>query len=85
MGEKRKVEKIATLGRANTNEFVTEYIVQYSDDGELWRSYVSPGGEVQVNVRIKRFMLLCVASIAFGLAFRFDVVFIFIFYFYFHK
>lgn len=49
LGSARTITKIATLGRSHTHEFVTEYIVQYSDDGELWRSYVSPGGEVQVN------------------------------------
>lgn len=49
LGEVRTINKIATLGRPHTNEYVTEYIIQYSDDGELWRSYVSPGGEVQVT------------------------------------
>lgn len=49
LGDKRIISSISTLGRSHTNEFVTEYIIQYSDDGELWRSYVSPGGEVQVN------------------------------------
>lgn len=43
------IKKIATLGRANTKECVTEYIIQFSDDGEMWRSYVNPDGEVQVN------------------------------------
>lgn len=57
LGDTRTINKIATLGRPHTNEFVTEYVVQYSDDGELWRSYVSPGGEVQVtNVLITCFV-----------------------------
>lgn len=43
------IKKIATLGRANTKECVTEYIIQFSDDGEMWRSYVNPDGEVQVK------------------------------------
>lgn len=43
------IKKIATLGRASTKECVTEYIIQFSDDGEMWRSYVNPDGEVQVN------------------------------------
>lgn len=50
LGEKRTVKSIATLGRSHTNEFVTEYIVQYSDDGEIWRSYISPGGEEKVKL-----------------------------------
>lgn len=49
LGETRTINKIATLGRSHTNEYVTEFVVQYSDDGEIWRSYVSPGGEVQVT------------------------------------
>lgn len=43
------IKKIATLGRSTTKECVTEYIIQFSDDGEQWRSYVNPDGEVQVN------------------------------------
>lgn len=50
LGDTRMIKKIATLGRSHTNEFVTEYIVQYSDDGELWRSYVARDGEVQVKI-----------------------------------
>ena len=44
------IRKIATLGRSFTKEYVTEYIVQYSDNGEMWRSYVDHDGEVQVNI-----------------------------------
>lgn len=50
MNVRSKVTKIATQGRvsSSTNEFVTEYVVQYSDDGQTWRSYVNTDGEVQV-------------------------------------
>lgn len=48
LGDKRTTRKIATMGRRFTNEFVSEYIVQYSDDGEYWRSYVNPSSEPQV-------------------------------------
>lgn len=48
LGDPRMVRKIATMGRMHTDEFVTEYIVQYSDDGEFWRSYVNPTSEPQV-------------------------------------
>ncbi|KAL9908439.1 neurexin-4 isoform 1-T1 [Glossina fuscipes fuscipes] len=48
LGDKRTTRKIATMGRRFTNEFVTEYIVQYSDDGEYWRSYVNPSSEPQM-------------------------------------
>uniref|UniRef100_A0A182SG91 F5/8 type C domain-containing protein n=1 Tax=Anopheles maculatus TaxID=74869 RepID=A0A182SG91_9DIPT len=45
MGERKMVRKVATAGRATTSECVTEYIVQYSDDGELWKSVTDSNGE----------------------------------------
>ncbi|XP_016966084.1 neurexin-4 isoform X2 [Drosophila biarmipes] len=48
LGDPVMVRKIATMGRMHTDEFVTEYIVQYSDDGEFWRSYVNPTSEPQM-------------------------------------
>lgn len=42
------IRTVAMLGRGNTKEFVTEYVIMYSDDGEQWRPYVNPDGEVQV-------------------------------------
>lgn len=48
LGGAHMVRKLATMGRMHTDEFVTEYIVQYSDDGEYWRSYVNPTSEPQV-------------------------------------
>ncbi|XP_026674787.1 neurexin-4 isoform X1 [Ceratina calcarata] len=44
LGERREIRSIATRGRAHTNEYVTEYIVQYSDDGQAWASYESQDG-----------------------------------------
>lgn len=35
---------MATRGRSNSHEFVTEYIVQFSDDGEGWQSYCDEDG-----------------------------------------
>lgn len=49
LGHKRTITKVATLGRSHTNEYVTEFVVQYSDDGEMWRSFVTSAGEVQVT------------------------------------
>lgn len=49
LGGRKKIRKINTAGRARTHECVTEYIVQYSDDGEMWRSYTDVMGEVQVK------------------------------------
>ncbi|CAM6031990.1 unnamed protein product, partial [Sphagnum compactum] len=47
-GERKKIRRIATAGRARTHECVTEYILQYSDDGEQWKSYTDNLGEVQL-------------------------------------
>lgn len=48
LGGYREIRSITTQGRAGFNEFVTEYIVQYSDDGEGWRSFSDSQGEVKV-------------------------------------
>ena len=57
LGYKSTTRKIATMGRPLTNEFVTEYIVQYSDDGEYWRSYVNPSSEPQVIILLQQVLL----------------------------
>ncbi|CAK9811653.1 Nrx-IV [Anthophora plagiata] len=44
LGDRYEIRSIATRGRAHTNEYVTEYIVQYSDDGQAWASYESQDG-----------------------------------------
>lgn len=49
LGGRKKVKKVATLGRPHTNECVTEFIFQYSDDGELWRSVADTNAETQVD------------------------------------
>jgi contactin associated protein-like 2 len=46
---KKKIRKIATLGRADTKEYVLEYIIQFSDDGETWRTITDTNGENQVE------------------------------------
>jgi len=45
---RKKVTAVVTAGRARTKEYVTEYILQYSDDGDNWRSYVTAAGIPQV-------------------------------------
>lgn len=42
------IKKIATAGRSKSKEFVTEYIVQYSDNADVWQSYITPEGDEQV-------------------------------------
>lgn len=44
LGDRYEIRSIATRGRAHTNEYVTEYIVQYSNDGQAWTSYESQDG-----------------------------------------
>jgi len=46
---RKEIRSIATRGRAGTSEFVTEYIVQFSDDGEWWKSYPSSKGDSEVQ------------------------------------
>lgn len=53
LGDKRTITKVATLGRSHTNEYVTEFVVQYSDDGQMWRTLVTSAGEVQVTQKRK--------------------------------
>ncbi|PSN48824.1 Neurexin-4 [Blattella germanica] len=45
---RKEIRSIATQGRAKTLEFITEYIVQYSDNGEGWKSYASSTGEPEM-------------------------------------
>jgi hypothetical protein len=42
---------MSTLGRPRTNEAVTEIIIQYSDDGEMWRTYSDSDGQEQVELK----------------------------------
>lgn len=63
LGAVKIINKIATLGHKHRPEYVTEFVIQYSDDGELWRSYVSPGGEVQVTNFNKFNFFVCFLSL----------------------
>lgn len=44
LGARYKIHSVATRGRAHTKEYVTEYIIQYSDDGQSWGSFESQDG-----------------------------------------
>lgn len=44
---------MTTLGRPHTNEYVTELVIQYSDDGDIWRTYSDNSGQDQVEFRCK--------------------------------
>lgn len=46
--ERKEIKSIATKGRRSTLEFVTEYIVQYSNDGHSWKSVTDPEGDIEV-------------------------------------
>lgn len=48
----QEVHKVATQGRSSTLEFVTEYIVQYSSDGQTWTSVTDPSGNIEVLIDI---------------------------------
>lgn len=57
LGDRCEIRSIATRGRANTREFVTEYIVEYSDDGQAWTSYESQDGVEEVYI-VKLYLLV---------------------------
>lgn len=66
LGERRLIRRVATAGRRRTHEYVTEFVVQFSDDGENWRSYVNPNGEAQVKKRkIRKDLLKSSSSFAY--------------------
>lgn len=45
------MRSIATQGRAMTNEYVTEYVVEYSDNGnEGWRAFRDAQGQMEVDI-----------------------------------
>ena len=44
----KQIRSIATQGKASSDDYVTEYFVQYSDDGEGWTNYVDSTGEIEV-------------------------------------
>jgi contactin associated protein-like 2 len=48
LGARKKIKKIATLGRPRSEECVTEFVLEYSDDGELWKSVADTNSESQV-------------------------------------
>ena len=48
LGGFREIRSISTQGRKGSSEFVTEYVVQFSDDGEAWRSFTDTQGETEV-------------------------------------
>lgn len=43
-----KVCSISTQGRSSTLEFVTEYYVQYSDNGQGWKNVEDSNGQIEV-------------------------------------
>ncbi|XP_041970280.1 neurexin-4 isoform X2 [Aricia agestis] len=46
--KRKELRAIATRGRFATHEYVTEYMVQYSDDGEGWRTVSGADGYMQM-------------------------------------
>lgn len=47
--ERQNVTKIATQGKQNTREYVTEYILQYSDNADVWITYRDYSGHAKVD------------------------------------
>ncbi|XP_076061076.1 neurexin-4 isoform X2 [Oratosquilla oratoria] len=42
--ERQNITMIATQGKQFTREYVTEYLVQFSDDGDIWKDYRNADG-----------------------------------------
>lgn len=47
---RKELRAVATRGRAATSEFVSEYMLQHSDDGESWRVLTDGHGDAQVRL-----------------------------------
>lgn len=47
--ERQNVTKIATQGKQNTREYVTEYILQYSDNADVWITFRDYSGHAKVD------------------------------------
>lgn len=48
-----EIHAIATQGLHASEQFVTEYSLQYSDDGQAWRNIISSVGETEVLIFFK--------------------------------
>lgn len=61
-GKYTKVTRIATQGRANktTKQWVTQYKVQYSNDGLSFTNYTEKG---QTTYKVSRFTSVCVVLV----------------------
>lgn len=46
--DRKKVCFISTQGRSSTLEFITEYYLQYSDNGQGWKNVEDSRGEIEV-------------------------------------
>lgn len=48
LGARYELRAVATRGRRMPPDHVSEYMLQYSDDGEGWRTYTTRAGEEEV-------------------------------------
>ncbi|XP_074114384.1 neurexin-4 isoform X3 [Cotesia typhae] len=70
LGDRVEIRSIQTRGRANTREFVTEFIVEYSDDGQAWTTYESQNGVEEMfkgnvnaeSIKLNRFEVPIIAQ-----------------------
>lgn len=46
--DRMKICSISTRGRSSTLEFITEYYIQYSDNGKGWKNVEDLCGEIKV-------------------------------------
>lgn len=46
--DRMKICSISTQGRSSTKEFISDYYVQYSDNGQGWKNVEDSRGEIEV-------------------------------------
>lgn len=46
--DRMKICSISTQGQSSTLEFITEYYIQYSDNGQGWKNIEDSNGEIEV-------------------------------------
>lgn len=53
LGSVKNVTRVATQGRAHSQEFVQEYHISYSSNGRDYVGYKAAGGEVKVSATFR--------------------------------
>ena len=52
LGKPYMITRLHTQGRRGSDEYVSEYFLEYSDDGTTWRRYTNRFGIAEVRAEI---------------------------------